>query len=56
MKCYYCKGEMIWGGDHDWEEGDYSMVSNFSCPDCGSYMEFFYPSEETENDGQTPDA
>tara|TARA_R110000744_G_scaffold99610_4_gene192193 strand:+ start:152 stop:304 length:153 start_codon:yes stop_codon:yes gene_type:complete len=35
MRCPSCEGELIWGGDHDYD--DYGMdgdgiVSNLSCP------------------------
>jgi hypothetical protein len=34
MKCYSCEDELIWGGDHTYEdygmEGD-GMVTNLSC-------------------------
>lgn len=39
MKCLECTKEIIWGGDHDYEdygmEGD-GIVTNYSCPntDC----------------------
>lgn len=43
MKCYNCDTEMIWGGDHDVDDNDeYHVVSNFSCPKCFSYLEFFH--------------
>jgi|TARA_R100000084_G_scaffold104212_1_gene60654 hypothetical protein len=31
---------MTWAGDHDDEDGDYSIVSNYLCskPKCGTYM------------------
>ena len=40
MNCWYCKGDLIWSGDHSYEDCDYEgdgIVSNFSCPneDCG---------------------
>ena len=48
MNCWYCKTELIWGGDHDLEEEseNYSIVSNLSCPKCKSYVEVYYPKEE----------
>tara|TARA_R100000734_G_scaffold14043_1_gene10376 strand:- start:62 stop:271 length:210 start_codon:yes stop_codon:yes gene_type:complete len=37
MFCYHCKGEVIWGGDHTFEdyglEGD-GIVSNLHCTKC----------------------
>ena len=48
MKCWHCKSELIWGADADIEEDfqpvlyqEYSMVSNFSCPKCDSYVEVY---------------
>ena len=37
MKCWHCNTELIWGGDHDYE--DYNMegagiVTNLHCPKC----------------------
>ena len=40
MNCWHCKGDLIWGGDHTYEdcghEGE-GIVSNLSCPneECG---------------------
>ena len=40
MNCWHCKGDLIWGGDHSYEDCGYEgdgLISNFSCPndDCG---------------------
>ena len=45
MRCWHCHTELIWGGDHDVEEEEkeYSIISNFSCPGCGSYVEVYFP-------------
>ena len=39
MNCWHCKTELIWGGDHDMDgedypvmSGEYSIVTNLSCP------------------------
>ncbi len=46
MECWHCKSELIWGGDHDYEdygkEGE-GIVSNFHCPNCDSYYECYLP-------------
>ena len=46
MQCWHCQIELIWGGDHNYEdygkEGE-GIVSNFSCPKCNSYYECYYP-------------
>ena len=59
MKCWHCGADLIWGGDHDIENEStnftidlksesYSMVTNLSCPNCGCYVEVYYPREEEE--------
>ena len=46
MNCWYCNTELIWGGDHDYE--DYGMegegiVSNLSCSECDAFVLVYYP-------------
>ena len=50
MKCWHCNTELIWGGDHDIEEesGEFCMVTNLSCPECGSYVEVYLPKDDLE--------
>ena len=44
MKCWHCKTELIWGGDHDLEDNeDYTMVTNLSCSSCDTYVEVYLP-------------
>ena len=46
MNCWHCNTKLIWGGDHDVEEHDeFVMVTNLSCPNCGSYVEVYYPKQ-----------
>ena len=47
-ECFWCDTELIWGADADIEEDfqpvlyqEYSMVTNFSCPKCDSYVEVY---------------
>ena len=45
MKCWVCNAELIWGGDHDiepFDEGDYSIVTNLSCPKCDAFVEVYH--------------
>ena len=46
MKCWHCKTELIWGGDHDIDDevidSDFLIVSNFRCPRCESTAEFYH--------------
>jgi len=39
--CGNCDTELIWGGDHDVEDGfgPFMIVSNYSCPGCDAYVE-----------------
>ena len=56
MNCWHCDTKLTWGGDHDIDEdqtylfGEYSMVTNLSCPECDSYVLVYYPREEDEDD------
>ena len=50
MNCWHCETELIWGGDHDMDgedyplrSGEYSMVTNLSCPKCNSFVEVYLP-------------
>ena len=45
MNCWHCDTELIWGGDHDIDEHEdmeYDIVTNLSCPTCGSYVEVYH--------------
>ena len=50
MKCWHCKNELIWGGDHDMEEeeDEYLMVTNLSCPKCKSFVFVYLPVADTD--------
>lgn len=40
---------MIWGGDHDMEDSEsFEIVSNFSCPGCGSQVDFYHSKDEID--------
>ena len=45
MNCWHCKAELIWGGDHTFEdhgmEGE-GIVSNLSCPNCPVEVLVYY--------------
>ena len=45
MNCWHCKTELIWGGDHTFEdhgmEGE-GIVSNLSCPNCSTFVLVYY--------------
>jgi RNase P subunit RPR2 len=54
MKCWHCDTELIWGGDHDIEEENdqFCMVTNLSCPNCGTYVEVYLPTVPTDELGK----
>jgi hypothetical protein len=51
MECWHCEMELIWGGDHSYEdyghEGD-GIVSNLSCPneECNCTVLVYYPIDD----------
>ena len=52
MNCWHCNTQLVWGGDHDYE--DYGLegkgiVSNLSCPNCPTFILVHYDLEK-END------
>tara|TARA_Y100000310_G_scaffold308713_1_gene352121 strand:+ start:417 stop:620 length:204 start_codon:yes stop_codon:yes gene_type:complete len=47
MNCWHCNTDLIWGGDHDYEDYSYEgegIVTNLSCPneDCGVELVLVY--------------
>ena len=56
MNCWHCNTKLTWGGDHDIDEdqtylfGEYSIVTNLTCPNCDTYVLVYYPREEKEDD------
>jgi hypothetical protein len=50
--CWWCRGKLIWGGDHDVEDDDFfDMSSNLTCSDCGAHVIYYRPIEEENSDG-----
>ena len=41
MKCWHCKTELLWAGDHDLDDREYDMVTHLDCPKCGCYVEVY---------------
>tara|TARA_R100001594_G_scaffold122531_1_gene158698 strand:- start:347 stop:517 length:171 start_codon:yes stop_codon:yes gene_type:complete len=54
MKCWYCQKEMIWGGDHSYEDyGFYDedgIIANLSCSSCDAFCYFHIPLGERDVD------
>ena len=51
MNCYHCNKELIWGGDHDYEDYDRpgeGIVTNLSCPNCESFVLVYTPLGEED--------
>jgi DNA-directed RNA polymerase subunit RPC12/RpoP len=48
MNCWHCNHELIWGGDHDIDEEDetFSIETNLSCPECGTFVLVFEKEED----------
>ncbi len=45
MNCWHCNTELIWGGDHDlddFEDMEYDILTNLTCPKCESYVEVYH--------------
>ena len=55
MNCWHCgpNVQLIWGADftgEDYCNDEVSIVSNLSCPKCGSYVEVYLPKDEYRPD------
>lgn len=53
MKCWFCRGELIWSNDFSFE--DYGLdgegiVSVLTCSDCGATWEGYLDLDEEEKD------
>lgn len=57
MECWHCDTELIWGGDHETEDGDedFAMETNLSCPACGSFVLVYLPLEGPEDKDNDPE-
>ena len=51
MNCWHCKSELVWGGDHSFEdqgiEGE-GIVTNLSCSKCNSYVEVYLKDDKKD--------
>lgn len=50
MNCWHCQSYLIWGGDDEDESGEFSIVSNLSCPKCESFILVYYPRNEDDDE------
>ena len=49
MKCWQCNEQLIWGGDHtggDYDNEDYEIVTNLSCPKCDALVIVYHQKKE----------
>tara|TARA_R100001163_G_scaffold43181_1_gene32582 strand:+ start:494 stop:688 length:195 start_codon:yes stop_codon:yes gene_type:complete len=54
MKCWTCKTELIWGGDHDTDDSEeYCIETNLSCPKCNALVLFYTPRDQDEQGIET---
>ena len=44
-KCYYCGGDLIWGGDDDSDE-EFELVTNLTCSKCEAFVLYHKPLAE----------
>ena len=51
MKCV-CGHELIWGGDHSDDDGDWEFETNYHCPKCNRAVMVYHPHPEPQNDTQ----
>lgn len=50
MNCWHCNTELIWGSDHNCEEGEpYLITTNLHCPNCKSLVEVHLADLEHED-------
>ena len=45
MNCWHCNAELIWGGDHDCDDGP-GIMTNLSCPKCPATFDVYLPLED----------
>jgi DNA-directed RNA polymerase subunit RPC12/RpoP len=48
MNCWHCKTKLIWGADHDSEDGDWSIETTLNCPKCNSMVMVYYPRSDDD--------
>ena len=47
-KCFCCEASLIQGGDHDLDDGDHLIVSNFKCPECNTFYLMYWGESDKE--------
>tara|TARA_B100001123_G_C15250429_1_gene1002551 strand:+ start:506 stop:691 length:186 start_codon:yes stop_codon:yes gene_type:complete len=55
MNCWHCNDELIWGGDHSFEDygrEEEGIVTNLSCPECGSFVLVYLEIGDDEDEQQ----
>lgn len=48
-ECWCCGEALIQGGDHDIEDEEHSIVSNFSCPECNAFFLMYWGEPEPDD-------
>ena len=46
VNCYNCNEDLIWGGDHDYEDCQQpgkGIVTNLSCSNCDAFVLVYMP-------------
>ncbi len=54
LKCFICGSKVIWGGDHDLENGEYNdeylIESNLTCTGCGAFYLVAHQLRQSDDD------
>ena len=48
MKCWHCNSRLVWVGDHDSVDENWSMETVLSCPKCDSMVRVYYPRRDDD--------
>tara|TARA_R100001369_G_C3218988_1_gene149620 strand:+ start:409 stop:579 length:171 start_codon:yes stop_codon:yes gene_type:complete len=52
MKCYSCNSNLIWGGDHENDDGEHNLVTNLSCQNCNAFIIVYWDNEKNNNNSE----
>jgi len=46
MKCYHCRGQLIWKGESDCSEdfpdGEFNLHTTLTCEGCSAFVEIYF--------------
>lgn len=50
IQCYDCDDELIWGGDHDNEDIEGGIISNYNCSECDCTAIIYWNNKGNNNE------